>query len=179
MMRLDLRDVLREAGASLSCPFDADLAELDDLVLTSPVRGEVKAVNSRKYIVVSGEVATTVQLQCSRCLRSFDHPVHAQLEALCELSYFDDLLAGQPVEEEEEVARVFDMTSLDLEELIRQAVLLELPIQPLHDPTCKGLCPGCGRDLNQEVCVCEKKDVDPRWNQLAALLERQPSEEEK
>lgn len=176
-MRLDLRDVLREVGATVTVPFDEEIPELGDVIFTSSVRGWAQAVNSRKYIVVSGEVATTVQLECSRCLCSFDYPVHAQLEAQCELRYFEDVMGGQPVLEDEEVASVFDPTSVDVEELIRQAVLLELPIQPLHDAACKGLCPGCGRDLNCEECVCVKDQSDPRLSQLGMLLARQQKRE--
>jgi uncharacterized protein len=179
MRRLDLRDVLREAGASLVETFDEEMPELGDVMLTSPVRGEVRAVNSRRYVIISGEVETTVQLECSRCLRAFDYPVRAQLEAQCELRYFEDSLGGQPVLEDEEIVSVFDLASADVEELVRQAVLLELPIQPLHSPDCKGLCPGCGSDLNDAACVCSDKKVDPRWNQLAVLLERQQQREER
>ncbi|MDW8366177.1 MAG: DUF177 domain-containing protein [Abditibacteriales bacterium] len=175
---MDLRDVLREAGASLVEAFDEEIAELGDAILTSPVRGEVRVVNSRRYVVVSGEVETTVQLLCSRCLRPFDYPVRAQLEAQCELRYFEDLLAGLPVPEDEETTSVFDLTSVDVEELIRQAVLLELPIQPLHALDCKGLCPGCGSDLNDEACVCAERAVDPRWSQLTVLLEHHQKREE-
>lgn len=178
MRRLDLRDVLREAGASLVEVFDEELPELEDVILTSPVRGAVRAVNSRRYVIISGEVETTVQLECSRCLRPFDYPVRAQLEAQCELQYFEDLLAGLPVREDAETTSVFDLTSVDVEELIRQAVLLELPIQPLHAPDCKGLCPGCGSDLNDEACVCSDQEADPRWNQLAVLLAQQQKREE-
>lgn len=58
---------------------------------------------------------------------------------------------------------------LDLEPLVRDAVVLELPLAPLCDPACQGLCPRCGANWNQTRCDCEVASFDPRWAALDAL----------
>jgi uncharacterized protein len=54
--------------------------------------------------------------------------------------------------------------------VLRQALLLSLPMQPLCKPDCAGLCPICGQDLNQGPCDCVSVEIDPRWEKLGLLL---------
>ena len=63
-----------------------------------------------------------------------------------------------------------DKHDLDMQDVIRQYVLTEVPIKPLCFKECQGLCPECGTDLNEEKCKCEVGSVDPRWGFLADLL---------
>jgi uncharacterized protein len=58
---------------------------------------------------------------------------------------------------------------VDLEPLIRDALLLELPAVPLCRPDCKGLCPSCGVDHNLTSCDCSDAEPDPRWDALRSL----------
>lgn len=68
---------------------------------------------------------------------------------------------------------------IDLEPLVHDAVLLELPLAPLCRTDCKGLCPSCGANLNEEECSCETRETDPRWAALGALrlADSSPGEE--
>lgn len=63
---------------------------------------------------------------------------------------------------------------LALEDVLREQVLLSLPVRALCRQDCKGLCPGCGRNLNVEACICESHS-DPRWTALADLRSRMKS----
>ena len=58
---------------------------------------------------------------------------------------------------------------IDLEPMVHDAVLLELPQAPLCRPDCRGLCPTCGADLNAQSCDCDQNPIDPRWEALGAL----------
>lgn len=58
---------------------------------------------------------------------------------------------------------------VDLEPMIHDAILLELPLAPLCRTDCRGLCPRCGANLNEEDCGCETSEIDPRWAALGAL----------
>ena len=58
---------------------------------------------------------------------------------------------------------------MDLDELVRADLLLELPTKVLCREDCKGLCPKCGKDLNFGPCDC-KKEIDPRWQALSDLF---------
>jgi uncharacterized protein len=67
---------------------------------------------------------------------------------------------------------------LDLRPLVRDALLLELPIAPLCRDDCRGLCPTCGADLNEGTCACEDPTSDPRWSVLDRLRQAEAGEEE-
>ena len=62
--------------------------------------------------------------------------------------------------------------SLLLEDVLREQVLLSLPVRTLCKPDCKGLCPRCGKNRNLEACSCEEGSSDPRWEALAGLRSR-------
>ena len=63
-----------------------------------------------------------------------------------------------------------DQHVLDMEDVIRQYVLTEVPIKPLCSEKCSGLCPECGTNLNEEKCTCKEAPIDLRWEALAKLL---------
>jgi uncharacterized protein len=75
--------------------------------------------------------------------------------------------AGPDAEFDEEAYPIVD-DELDLGPLVRELLLLELPLAPLCRPDCRGLCPGCGADRNEESCTCVAP-VDPRWANLDVL----------
>ncbi len=108
-------------------------------------------------ILVRGHLAGTLRLSCSRCLTPFSLPVDA---------HFDLLLTPRPphFEEEEELSRAdldrdfYSGEVVDLESILREQVLLTLPLKPLCADDCKGLCPRCGADLNRETCRCPAEE---------------------
>jgi len=141
-MYLDLMDVLREAGASVEKPIRIEPTTLEDVEIVEPVRGSVRATNARQTIVISGHATTAVILPCARCLRP--HPQHfdLELEAVAPLAFFRERLTGHADDESEpddEIAALFDAHTLDVLELIRQAIVLQSPMQPLCSPDCPGL----------------------------------------
>ena len=60
----------------------------------------------------------------------------------------------------------------EIDGLVREAVLLSLPLKPLCSEGCPGLCPICGVDLNKSHCECKRENTDPRWDQLKSLLKK-------
>jgi uncharacterized protein len=109
-------------------------------------------------ILVRGHFKGTLNLSCSRCLTSFSHPVEAE---------FDLLLVPGPKHgprEVEELTRAdldrdfYTGEMVNLESILREQVLLTLPLKPLCRETCKGICPSCGTDLNQETCQCPAEE---------------------
>jgi uncharacterized protein len=83
-----------------------------------------------------------------------------------------DVVKGTFLEvEEDDTAILIDQHHvLDIAEVVRQALLLEIPMHLLCKPDCLGLCPTCGQDLNAGPCGCLPADVDARWAELSALL---------
>ena len=84
-------------------------------------------------------------------------------------------------EDDEYAVSFFEGDGIDIAPALLQALLLELPMQPLCRPDCKGLCPDCGADLNQQPCTCNHQDIDIRFSKLQALLQemqgQQPEKE--
>jgi uncharacterized protein len=109
-------------------------------------------------ILLRGHLEGTLNLNCSRCLVSFGYPVAAD---------FDLLLAPAPdraAPADEELTKAdldrdfYTGETVNLESILREQVLLTLPLKPLCAEACKGLCPRCGADLNQETCQCPAEE---------------------
>ena len=137
-----------------------ELARLDGL----PLKGDLRLESVVEGILVTGNVSGLVRLTCARCLKDFEETVEAEL---CELF----LAPGHEAPAEEETYAVEGL-EIDLEPMLRDALTLALPLNPVHSPDCKGLCAHCGKDLNEGACECVEDDVDPRWAALAALRDK-------
>lgn len=149
----------------------AALAELlDDVTLVEPLIGRVDFLRTGRDVLVTGALETTVKKNCGRCLATFTAPITIELEEL----FFPtvDLVSGnllETPEDADEANRIDELHTLDLTEVVRQAVTLEAEGARYCKPDCKGLCPHCGQDLNLQACTCVENNVDVRWAGLLAL----------
>ena len=116
---------------------------------------ELQAVNDG--IVAVGEVRAPWTGECRRCLKMTGGTIAAHVEEVFE---------RDPVEGE---TRLLKDAGIDLTDLAREAVLLELPVAPLCEDDCAGLCPTCGVDRNETACDCAAEETDPRWAALSDL----------
>jgi uncharacterized protein len=132
------------------------------------VEVEGRAGHEGTGLRVVGEVRTRLRLTCSRCLEDFDFSVDSRFD----VTYSKVV----PVEDEVELdGRELTVCHLegdtvDLGELAREQVLLEVPMAPLCTPGCKGLCPRCGANRNLEPCGCPPAAADPRFQALGKLF---------
>ena len=99
-------------------------------------------------VVAHGTVDVDLQTECSRCLQPFVLHVQGEVEGLYVTS-MDSVWA------EEEDAEPIRGGELDLAPAVEAAIRVELPLAPLHDENCKGICPECGCDLNTDTCSCD------------------------
>jgi uncharacterized protein len=126
----------------------------------APIDVDVELESLTDGIVVTGRVTAPWEGACRRCLGpaggTLDVPVR-------------ELYQARPESDE-----AFAITGelLDLEPLVREAVLLELPLAPLCRPDCAGLCPECGADRNEGDCGHHGVAADPRWAALDDLRDR-------
>jgi uncharacterized protein len=159
-------------GATRTYPVAATvLHDETSVVQTTPLAGEVAMLRTSEGILVEGVLTGAVQVECSRCLRPVVLPVTIEVEE--EFRPTLDVLRGNylPVDEEDTALLINERHVLDVAEVLRQAVLLEVPLQVLCRPDCAGLCQTCGQDLNEEMCDCPDVETDPRWEQLSTLLD--------
>lgn len=154
---LDLKKLLEGAVPSVDFSLSLNDCEFtDDSVSGSAVATGV-ITNHSGVILLKGELIPDLDVSCARCGKSFKYSSPIAINAK-----ITDKLAN---EDEEEFVLLVDY-QLDIEELVRTALILELPSRFLCKEDCKGLCPVCGCDLNVNQCSCNTKERDPRWDVL-------------
>ncbi len=140
-----------------------------DLRAVASVQGSARLYRTQNAIFVVGDARTDIEAECSRCLEPFALPVSVHFEE--EFHPTVNIITGTPLEPTEDAALQIDEHHvLDLTEIVRQYLLMNLPINPVCRPDCPGLCPTCGADLNQGPCACPPEGVDARLAALASLL---------
>jgi uncharacterized protein len=135
----------------------------------STIEGPVRFMHTNQGILVQGRLIGTTQLACARCLEPVPVDFEVELEELFVPTI--DMATGKLIrpEEEDQALWIDEHHILDLSEVLRQDVLLELPVHVVCREDCRGLCPECGANLNETTCDC-KPDIDPRWSSLSDLL---------
>lgn len=163
-LSVDVSELLDRPGATKRFRFEAEI-EGAGSTLARPTPGTAWSLDLRldaivEGIHVSGAVAGDVTCECRRCLASF----HRRLEVAP-----DEVFAypGAAVAEDEEYRVQGEW--LDLEPMVRDAIVLALPLNPLCREDCKGLCAACGEDRNAVDCGHRGERVDLRWEPLRRL----------
>lgn len=142
--------------ARLRIPLDG--LRLDVLMVTEPIEVDVRLDGILEGVAVCGTLGTAAEGVCARCAAPVSIPVNADVD---ELYTYDADADGETYELDDEM--------IDLEPMLRDAILLALPLHPLCRPDCAGLCPVCGEDRNRVTCGCDMTMIDPRWGALEAL----------
>jgi uncharacterized protein len=121
----------------------------------------------------SGDISTVARLGCSRCLEPFFLPLDLHFDLLYTSEPDEPHGAESRVDEESFTQVYYDGTRIDLDALLSEQIYLGLPLKPLCRIDCRGLCPRCGANLNQESCGCPaESEADPRLSVLKTLVER-------
>ncbi len=164
LLRLNVGFLLKEnTGYRRTFEFEAPEVHLAaDLTLKS-FRGQVVFSRTPQGLYASGRLAGEMRTDCGRCLEPYSQPLTANI---AELFIFppENARPGDLVVPEEGI--------LDLTPLVREDMLLSMPLRPLCRPDCRGLCPNCGANLNVESCTCAEENLDPRLAALRVLLEK-------
>ncbi len=133
------------------------------------ITGQVSLAKHGQDVLVRGSLSGQLEQACSRCLEPFTAPAAIEFDLL--------LVPGPPgasLEDEELTSSDLDLDyytdeTIDLESLLREQIILMLPLKPLCNEACKGLCPHCGANLNREACTCPAENVDSPFAHLAKL----------
>jgi uncharacterized protein len=126
-------------------------------------------------IRLRGRFAGNFQIPCARCIEPVEIPVSAEFDLIFRPLGVDAGAPERSITASETEIGYYQGDSLSLEDVLREQVLLSLPVRTLCKPDCKGLCPHCGANRNLQPCSCEKGTNDPRWGTLAALRNRMKS----
>ena len=166
-MLLGLSKIIDCPGASIPFSVSVDLSDLlygECYPVSEPVAASGVVRNTAGVLVMTGSIATTIHGVCDRCATDFDQQVTFPS---------DVVLVTELSNEENEDEWVFPLEgdNADLEDIVRTVFVLNFDSKLLCKPDCKGLCCGCGRNLNNEACTCQK-EIDPRFAALKQLLEK-------
>ncbi len=121
----------------------------------SAVLAGVALDRAGEQVTVRGRIRATARLECVRCLKVFDLPVETELILYSDRSGTSRHLVDEDDLERDDHMKFHDGRTLDVSEEVREALLLEIPMAPRCREDCRGLCPGCGADLNEGPCGCE------------------------
>lgn len=150
-----------EVGYSHDIPFEFEKVKIEDLELEDFI-GKVDIGRTPQGLIVQGKFSADTVLECVRCLKEFKSPLEWETT---------ELYAFNRKSVSESELLVPDDAHIDLAPLIREYALLEIPIKPLHDPDCKGLCIECGQDLNLKDCGHNQDIDDSPFATLKDLLD--------
>jgi uncharacterized protein len=123
-------------------------------------------------IRVAGDFAAKLELLCARCLEPISRDVAKKFDLLYRPQGADAGKEELSVTAAEAEVSYYQGDGLLLEDVLREQVLLALPLKAICREDCKGLCPHCGKNLNQEQCQCAEPLEDPRWSALKDIREK-------
>ena len=163
-MQINVSQLLKEPIGSSRTYHIEEQVNRDNI---NSIAGDVLLIRTNRAIIITGKMTASLKVVCSRCLKPVDCEVHFNFE--------EEAIPG-PGEDSSSINQNDNLTIdeghiLDLSEMIRQYAWLTAPAKPLCRLDCAGICPTCGRDLNEGTCQCPSNTVDPRWSNLLVRKE--------
>ncbi len=164
-MILDLKKAFADENFRESFQFSIDMSEEEYCGVhpfLEPVNIKALLKNSAGVVTLKTSVLACYQAPCDRCATNCSENIEFDKEYI---------LATELENEDNDDILLVAEKELNLAELCRTDVMLQIPMKHLCDPECKGLCSICGANLNEKTCSCNKKQIDPRLAALAELLD--------
>jgi uncharacterized protein len=169
-MRIEL-EKLEESGGKFSRIYQLDELPLEDtelrLVEPSEIHGRIRRKGAE--VELRGELRAKVAAPCGRCLKPVELVIQSKFAERFVPAVSWGAEAQHELTEEDLNLSVFDGEAIELDDLVREEILLETPGHVLCGENCKGLCPVCGIDRNLGNCQCDTSEVDSRWQNLKEL----------
>ncbi|MEW6567595.1 MAG: DUF177 domain-containing protein [Chloroflexota bacterium] len=161
-LRLNVGFLLHQGvGTHRSFDFDHARVRLAADLTVSDLHGSIRMSRTAQGLYADGRLQAHATAECVRCLEAFEQPLEIEVH---------DLFIYPPSQATDPLLTIPETGILDLNPLLREYLLLDLPLRPLCRPDCKGLCPVCGKDLNQGPCDHAPAEIDPRLSVLKTLL---------
>jgi len=120
-------------------------------------------------IRLKGKLETSLEVACARCLDPVVVPVKRNFDLLYRPLGTDAGHEELSVTDAEAEIGYYQGKGLLLEDTLREQVLLAVPLKTVCSEACKGLCPKCGKNLNEDTCPCGDEEQDPRWEALKEI----------
>lgn len=166
-MRIELENLERGSGSfAHTYPPDELTFDEHDLRLLAPVRVDGRIRRQDGEVELRGKLSTSMAIPCGRCLKSVELPIEVEFSERFapEVAWKND--EQHELQQEDLDLAVFDGEGIELDDLVREEIILAMPGHTLCQEQCRGLCPDCGTDLNTGSCECATKQIDSRWEKL-------------
>jgi uncharacterized protein len=164
VLQLNVARLKRSPGDTARYDLTAELPALElqdeSMRFSGPVKAGLDVDNTGPVLAVKGEVSGKLTLTCGRCLEPFEYSFDVPVEE----TYAPDT-GGEKGE-----AVPFSGDILDITPEVLKSIILALPMKAVCREDCRGLCPKCGKNLNEGRCDCESEDIDPRFSVLKDLF---------
>jgi uncharacterized protein len=155
-------------------PILAEMVANGECEFAAPLRTALRALRIDDLVEIDGDIETSVRLPCSRCLQPFETPLKSSF-ALTFMQQAADAMEDTDPHQEVELSAedlgivYFQGEKINLKDAIQEQVVMEFPLKPLCKLGCKGLCPKCGADLNEDPCDCDQSLSDGKFDVLKNL----------
>ncbi len=169
-MRLNIASLVGRKGAffqvtrELSSAFAEGASDVSRVL--GPILATLRVTNTGEGYLVKGDLSLEVELLCSRCLR----PLKTTLE-----TFFEEEFVTRSEERDDDLfwdeEPLVEGNELDTTSLIEESILMSIPMKPVCQKDCPGLCPSCGAFLAGESCDCISPEIDIRLAPLSKLLQ--------
>jgi len=154
-------------------PVLAEMVDHGECEFSAPIRTALRVQRIGDMVEVDGDIETSLRLPCSRCLQPFE----THLKSHFALTYLQRVTDGIEDTESQEVELnsgdmgvvYFQGEKIDLKYTIQEQVVMGFPIRALCKQDCKGLCPKCGADLNEDLCDCDRSSSPGKFAVLKNL----------
>jgi uncharacterized protein len=153
----------------------------EDLTQTAPLRSTGRAEILRENrggrevvedIRLVGKFSTEIETHCARCLEAVDNSVREEFDLVYRPQGVDARGDEASINQAETEIGYYQGEGLLLEDVLKEQILLALPVRQICKAGCKGLCPQCGANLNTETCQCVSTMSDPRWSALEDIRKK-------
>lgn len=173
---IDIDDIPEDAPLEWDSSESADHFGVDpeEGSLAQAVRVHGTLTRSNQDVYLAGQVSTVMNMTCARCLEPIQIAVQTNITAsFIPAPSTDDLEAEQELGDSDIELEFYRDQKIDLTQTVYDQIMLSLPMVPLCNTDCKGICPHCGANLNREACRCQgDEDIDPRLAVLKELKDK-------
>lgn len=147
-----------------------ETVDIGEVTLKSPVKGALSIKKIDDEVLMEGTMEAVAELECSRCLKKYSTNVKLDISTTYRPLKDLDGEGIHEIKEDELDIGFYSDNELDILDVIREQIVLNMPIKLLCDDACKGICPKCGKHLNLGDCNCSKDEVDPRFEILKKIF---------
>lgn len=159
-MKVNISNILKVNGESLDIEREEVLEGFDELgddfVFDTPVKLNCKFTNMGGIVKMEGHLKVDYVVKCSRCLTNIRSSLEADLK--------EEFAQEGQIEDNDNY--IYCDKVIELDKVLKDNIILNLPARQICSADCKGLCPKCGVNLNTEICSCSKEETDPRMEAL-------------